>query len=196
VAGILFLDRDGVLNEKAPEGAYITSVGQLRLLPGVGAALAEVRRTLPHVPVVVVTNQRGIARGMVTREVVDEIDERLRELVREAGGDLDGFEVCPHDIGACDCRKPALGLFRRALARYAQASGAHSVMVGDSLSDVQAGAALGAHTALIGEVSHRVRVRAAAARGGLRIDAEAGSLADLVASGRLIGWLDEPRVMA
>jgi D-glycero-D-manno-heptose 1,7-bisphosphate phosphatase len=162
----------------------------------VGEALATIRRTLPGVPLVVVTNQRGIARGLVTREAVDDIDERLRDLVREAGGDLDVFEVCPHEIGTCDCRKPALGMFRRALASFPDASGADSVMVGDSLSDMQAGAALGARTALVGDAHRRAQVRAAAADHDVPIDAEAESLADLVASGHLTEWLGAPRVVA
>jgi D-glycero-D-manno-heptose 1,7-bisphosphate phosphatase len=98
-------------------------------------------------------------------------------------------------MGTCDCRKPALGMFWRALASHPDASAADSVMVGDSLSDMQAGAALGARTALVGDAHRRARVRAAADH-DLRIDAEAASLADLVASGRLTDWLGVPRTGA
>ena len=196
VSGILFLDRDGVLNAKAPEGGYITGIERLRLLPGVPEALAVVRRTLPGVPVVVVTNQRGIARGLVSRATVDAINERIRDLARAAGGELDAFEVCPHDVGVCDCRKPALGLFQRALGRQRGTSAADSVVVGDSLSDLQAGAALGARTVLIGDDGRRASVRAAALAHDVPIDAEAASLVELVGSGRLTDWLRTPRVAA
>jgi D-glycero-D-manno-heptose 1,7-bisphosphate phosphatase len=185
-----------VLNVRAPEGEYITGIERMRLQPGVPEALAVVRRTLPGVPVVVVTNQRGIARGLVSRATVDAIDERIRDLVRAAGGDLDAFEVCPHDVGVCDCRKPALGMFQRALGRHGGTSAADSVMVGDSLSDLQAGAALGARTVLVGDEGGRASMRAAALGHDVPIDAEAASLAELVASGRLTDWLGTPRVGA
>jgi D-glycero-D-manno-heptose 1,7-bisphosphate phosphatase len=196
LSGILFLDRDGVLNEKAPDGAYVTSVAGLRVLPGVPEALAVLRLELPGVPVVVVTNQRGIARGLVSAATVDDIDAVLLAEVRAAGGDLDAFEVCPHDIDACDCRKPGVGMFRRALQRHPEMSAAESVVVGDSLSDLQAAAALGARGVLVGSTPRRSGVRAAADSMGVPVAAEADSLPQLVASGQLQVWLSVPAVAA
>lgn len=196
MSGILFLDRDGVLNESAPEGEYVTSVAQLRLLPGVGEALADVRRTLPGVPIVVVTNQRGIARGLVSAATVSAINGRLLRDVRAVGGDLDSIEVCPHDIDTCPCRKPGLGMFRSALQRYPDASAEDSVVVGDSLSDLQAGAVLRARSVLVGGADRRARVRAAAAALGVPVDDEMDSLPALVRSGRLLTWLGGPQAVA
>lgn len=194
VPGILFLDRDGVLNVGAPEGEYVTDVAQLRLLPDVGPALAAVRRSLPSMPIVVVTNQRGVARGLMTAAILDAINVRLLGMIRDAGGDIDAFEVCPHEIGSCDCRKPAPGMLLRALARHPGVSAADSVVVGDSVSDLQAGAAIGARTALVGPEARRISVRAAAARLEVPVHAEADSLAALVDSGQLLGLLRETPV--
>jgi D-glycero-D-manno-heptose 1,7-bisphosphate phosphatase len=196
VTGILFLDRDGVLDASPPEGDYVRSVADLRLLPGVPEALAKVRRELPAVPVVVVTNQRGIALGRMSRAAVDAIHAELLRRVRDAGGDLDGIEVCPHDTGTCVCRKPGIAMLQRALARYPDASAAASVVVGDSLNDLQAAAALGARSVLVGAAPRRTRVRAAAEAAGVPVDAESGSLVELVGSGILTGWLGTPQVVA
>src|SRR5262249_44502502 len=157
-AGVLFLDRDGVLDAKAPEGRYVASLDELEVLPGVPAALAQLRRELPDVPVVVGTNQRGVALGIVSAETVGAIHERRLAEVRAGGGDIDRFEVCPHDVGVCECRKPRLGMFRRALRAYPDAIATQCAMVGDALSDLQAGDALGARVALVGELDGRSRV--------------------------------------
>lgn len=196
MSGILFLDRDGVLNHKAPDGAYVTSVGGLRVLPGVPAAIGVLRTALPGVPLVVVTNQRGIARGLVSAATVDAIDSALIDAVRAEGGDLDTFEVCPHDVDTCDCRKPAVGMFRRALARYPGTAASDSVVVGDSLSDLQAAATLGARGALVGAMPRRAQVRSAAEALGVPVAAEADSLPELVASGDLQAWLSRSAVRA
>lgn len=196
MAGILFLDRDGVLDAKPPEGRYVTSPAELRLLPGVAEAIARLRHELPGVPFVVVTNQRGIALGRMTSATVDAIHDVILALIRGAGGDLDGFEVCPHDLHACDCRKPGTGLLRRVLERSPGRNAADSVMVGDSLSDLQAGAAMGVRTALVGDLPGRSRTTAAAVAAGLRVDAQAGSLAALVDQGVLQGWLSTSTVLA
>jgi len=196
LSGILFLDRDGVLNDKAPEGAYVISVAALRLSHGVPEAIAVLRQELPGVPLVVVTNQRGIARGLVSAATVDDIDAAILAAVRAAGGELDAFEVCPHDLDSCDCRKPGVGMFRRVLGRYPGTTGSDSVVVGDSLSDLQAAAVLGARAALVGPTARRAQVRAAAAALGVPVAAESGSLSELVAAGHLQDWLSRAAVSA
>ena len=119
----LFLDRDGVINAKAPEGRYITDWADFQFLPGVVGALARIRDVAPDAVVVVVTNQRGVARGAVASATVDDIHARMRDQLRAAGADVDAIEVCPHETGTCDCRKPALGLFRRAMADFPSIDG-------------------------------------------------------------------------
>jgi D-glycero-D-manno-heptose 1,7-bisphosphate phosphatase len=133
----VFLDREGILNLKPPEGRYITSWAQFQLLPGVEQAIATLNRT--GRVVIVVTNQRGVALGLMTQADVDLIHERLRQHLVQFGAHLDGIYVCPHDIGQCHCRKPDSGLFEQAFSDFPGARPENSVMIGDSLSDIEAG---------------------------------------------------------
>jgi D-glycero-D-manno-heptose 1,7-bisphosphate phosphatase len=138
-----FLDRDGTINVKAPEGEYVTSPAEFRYLPGAEEAI----RLLASAGwrVVVVTNQRGIALGRMTAEAVDEINRRLLELPVAA------VYVCPHEKGTCDCRKPATGLFLQAQRDFPEIEFERSVVIGDAPSDTAAGEALGCRTILVGE---------------------------------------------
>lgn len=140
-----FLDRDGTINEKAPggSGSYVTSWEQFRFLPGAIEAMELLRAAGWRV--VVVTNQRGIALGTMTRAQVDEIHRRMGVLAP-----VDAVYVCPHDNGECDCRKPGVGLFRRAQHNDPGIDFAHSVVFGDSKSDIEAGERLGARTVQVG----------------------------------------------
>ena len=145
----IFLDRDGVLNRKAPEGSYVASLSGFEVLPGSLQAIAKLCGN--GWQVFLVTNQRGIARGMVSADAVEQIHRRLLEQVRNAGGQITEVYVCPHDYSdLCDCRKPKPGMLLRA-AREHSLDLAHSWMVGDSISDMQAGRAVGCKTAYLGE---------------------------------------------
>jgi D-glycero-D-manno-heptose 1,7-bisphosphate phosphatase len=139
-----FLDRDGTLNVKAPDGDYITDPGHLKLLPG--AASAVRRLNAAGVFVVLVTNQRGIARGLMTAEDYAGVMQRLAEGLAADGAHLDAVYMCPHDYGCCDCRKPAPGLFFRAAREHPGIELHRAVTVGDSESDVLAGAGAGTAT--------------------------------------------------
>ena len=136
-----FLDRDGTLNQKAPEGSYVTSPAELYLLPGAGPAVAAVNASGARV--FVVTNQRGVARGAMGASDVEAVDAELDRLLAGCGARVDAYYVCPHEVGTCDCRKPLPGLLLRALGEHPEVSPARSVMVGDAESDVEAGLAAG-----------------------------------------------------
>jgi D-glycero-D-manno-heptose 1,7-bisphosphate phosphatase len=145
----IFLDRDGVVNRKAPEGSYVASIGEFEVLPGSLEAIAKLCGD--GWQVFLVTNQRGIARGMVSENAVEQIHRWLLEQVRNAGGEIMQVYVCPHDYSdLCDCRKPKPGMLLRA-AREHSLDLAHSWMVGDSIWDMQAGRAVGCKTAYLGE---------------------------------------------
>jgi D-glycero-D-manno-heptose 1,7-bisphosphate phosphatase len=143
----VFLDRDGVLNQKPTHGEYITRVEDFVLLPGVEDAVAALN--LSGCKVVVVTNQRGIALGLYTQTELDRIHEYLKAQLALHGGHLDAIYVCPHDAGQCDCRKPLTGLFDQAFRDFPDARPEHSIMVGDSLRDIEAGLRFGMTTAMI-----------------------------------------------
>jgi D-glycero-D-manno-heptose 1,7-bisphosphate phosphatase len=143
----VLLDRDGTINAKAPDGAYVTSPDGVMLLPGAAEAIFILNAA--EVPVAVVTNQRGVALGLMTEEDLDRVHARLRELLCDAGARLDGIFYCPHERHTCACRKPGTLLLERAQHQLGLSSLGASVMIGDSVSDVIAGRAAGARTVLL-----------------------------------------------
>ena len=144
-----FLDRDGVINkvrylEDTADGPVVPRFlppGEVRILPGVAEALRVIRNR--GFLVVVVTNQGYIERGVVTAAELDAVHARIDELLAAEGAAIDAFYVCPHrKESGCECRKPGTLLFRRAAAELGIEL-ADSYMVGDRLSDVEAGRAAG-----------------------------------------------------
>jgi D-glycero-D-manno-heptose 1,7-bisphosphate phosphatase len=172
----VFLDRDGVVNEKMPEGQYVTSRSEFHLLPRVAESIARLNRA--GLRVVVVSNQRGIARGLYTAEDVDDVHTHLQTLLQAHGAKIDGFYFCPHDQGQCNCRKPLPGLFDQAVADFPEIVAASSAIVGDSLSDIEFGQQLGMLTVFVeGDPERRkAGAKAAAAMADLRV----ASLAEAV----------------
>ena len=152
-----FLDRDGVINRKAPEGEYITRWEEMKILAGVPAAIAMLNHAGFHV--IVVSNQRCVAKGLITSMELDSIHERLREGLVGCGARLDAIYYCPHEKQpVCTCRKPAPGMLLSAAADHEIDLGA-SWMIGDSEDDVIAGRAAGCRTALLDAGSAGERVR-------------------------------------
>ena len=143
----VFLDRDGVLNEKMPEGEYVRSVRDLRVLPGVPEAIARLNRA--GLRSIVVTNQRGMALGLYSAADLDAIHAELQKSFAVQGGHIDAFFHCPHDNQECDCRKPLTGLFHQAVAQFPSIDVTTSVMIGDSLSDIEFGRQLGMLTVFV-----------------------------------------------
>ncbi|HEY3413865.1 MAG TPA: D-glycero-beta-D-manno-heptose 1,7-bisphosphate 7-phosphatase [Armatimonadota bacterium] len=136
----IFLDRDGVINVGV-KGDYIRNVSQLRWLPGVPQAVAALSNA--GWPIVVITNQSGIARGLYTMTDVSEIHQRIRSVIQQAGGDITAFYVCPHrDEDRCACRKPLPGMLSQAARDY-DLDLAHSFFIGDTEIDARAGRAAG-----------------------------------------------------
>jgi D-glycero-D-manno-heptose 1,7-bisphosphate phosphatase len=144
----VFLDRDGTINAKVPEGHYVTGPEQLELLPGAAEGIRMLNRA--GVPVVVITNQRGVALGRMDEHDLRAVHARLRGLLRDHDAWLDAIFSCPHDAGACACRKPAPLMLRRAGAYLGLTTLRRTVMIGDSPTDVEAGRRAGARTVLLG----------------------------------------------
>lgn len=143
----VFLDRDGVINEKRPEGKYVTNSEEFVILPGVIESIQRLNQQ--QLQVIVVSNQRGVALGMYTIADVNAIHNRLQQDLRSQGAKVDAFFFCPHDKRQCECRKPATGLFEQAKAQFPTITGPTSVIIGDSLSDIQFGVALRMRTVFI-----------------------------------------------
>jgi len=143
----VFLDRDGVLNRKMPEGAYVSDWAQFQWLPGATEAVARMNRA--GLTVILVSNQRGIALGLYTPEQLELIHVNMQTQLARQDARLDAIYYCPHDQGECHCRKPETGLFEQAWQRFPQANPQNSLLIGDSLSDIQAGHRLGMKTIFI-----------------------------------------------
>jgi D-glycero-D-manno-heptose 1,7-bisphosphate phosphatase len=143
----VFVDRDGVINRKAAEGEYIGEWRAMEILPGVETAIAALNRSGRRV--IVVSNQRGVALGIYTKADVEALHAELQRHLGESGARIDAFYYCPHDIGQCDCRKPGTGMFLQAFRDFPGASAANSVVIGDSVSDIEAARALGARSIFI-----------------------------------------------
>lgn len=129
----LFIDRDGTLIEDAH---YLADASRVRLLPG--AADAVRMANAAHVPVVIVTNQSGIARGLITEAAYDAVRARTEALLDAAGARVLATFHCPHwpDVsGPCDCRKPGLGMYKQAAAAHGL-SLAEAGYIGDRWRDV------------------------------------------------------------
>jgi len=143
--GAIFLDRDGVLCEN--RATYVKSWREFRWIPGAQEALRILARL--DVPVVIVTNQSAINRGLTTAERVEDLHARLRHAVQRARGRLDAVYVCPHRPGeGCACRKPGVLLFRRAATELGLDL-TRSYLVGDTLADLQAGWSLNMRVILV-----------------------------------------------
>ncbi len=143
----VFLDRDGVLNRSLPDGRFVTRWEEFEFLPGVASAVAQLNRSGRKV--IVVTNQRCVALGLCSEADLRALHERLQKELAPQGAALDAIYYCPHDIGQCNCRKPLPGLFEQAFRDFPGASARNSVMVGDSLRDIEAGDRLEMRTIFI-----------------------------------------------
>jgi D-glycero-D-manno-heptose 1,7-bisphosphate phosphatase len=143
----VFLDRDGILNEKMPEHRYVTRWEEFRVLPGVPDALRRLNEA--GLRVVVVSNQRGIAKGLYTAADLEAMHAKFQSLLALEGARIDAFFICPHETDECNCRKPLPGLFQQAVARFPEITAATSVMIGDAPSDIEFGRRLGMKTIFV-----------------------------------------------
>ncbi len=140
----VFLDRDGTINK---EVNYLGRPEDWRLIPGAVGAIRVLREH--GWLVVLITNQSGVARGYYTEQDVQAVNARLAADLEEAGAGLDGLYLCLHHPDAgCECRKPKTLLFRQAASDLDIDFGA-SVTVGDKVSDLEPGLALGGRTVLV-----------------------------------------------
>jgi D-glycero-D-manno-heptose 1,7-bisphosphate phosphatase len=174
----VFLDRDGVLNRKMPEGSYVTDSAHFEWLPGAEEAIARMNHA--HLTVILVTNQRGIALGLLSDQDLQGIHEKMQDDLASHGAHLDAIYYCPHDRGECQCRKPATGMFEQAFQRFPEANSQNSVVIGDSLPDIVAGKSLGMKTVFV--LGEPDRQKPGSAKAAEAADSVAASLLDAVES--------------
>ena len=170
----VFLDRDGVINRKLPEGDYVKRWEEFEFLPRVPEALRLLKEA--GIRVIIVTNQRGIARGLMAERDLEEIHKRMLAELARFQASVDAIYYCPHEEGECDCRKPRVGLFRQAQKDFPDIDFASSAVIGDSLKDMEAGTQLGCFTVLIANGARKETLCNEAIAKGIRIDAVVSSL--------------------
>jgi D-glycero-D-manno-heptose 1,7-bisphosphate phosphatase len=147
----VFLDRDGTINEQM---GYINHISRFQILPGVAEAIRSLNEA--QIPVVVVTNQSGLARGYFPEELLVAVHEKMISLLAKKGAHVDGIYICPHHPEAkmeeyrqaCDCRKPRTGLLRQA-AEEMGLDLARSFVIGDRWSDLKTAVGCGATPILV-----------------------------------------------
>lgn len=147
----LFLDRDGVLNRRLP-GDYVKSPEELELLPGVLRALALLRPLFDLI--LVVSNQQGVGKGLMSTEDLERIHRKLCDEIARAGGRIDDILFCPDLAGESgNCRKPAIAMALEARKRYPQIRFDRSWMIGDMPDDMAFARNAGMRAVMIGAES-------------------------------------------
>lgn len=142
---VVFLDRDGVICRDRDD--YVKSWHEFVWIPGAREALKRLNDN--HYMTIVVTNQAGVARGITSQQAVEDIHERMIKEVSQTGGKIERVYYCPHKPeDKCDCRKPKAGLLLKA-ARNFVFNPKKSYLVGDKISDIEAGHRLGCATIMI-----------------------------------------------
>jgi D-glycero-D-manno-heptose 1,7-bisphosphate phosphatase len=136
----IFFDRDGVINERI-RGGYVTHWTEFRFLEGIVPVLRRLSRL--HLPMIVVSNQSGINRGLLGQRSLRQITSRFVDLLARHGARIDAAYYCPHtDEQACSCRKPKPGMLLQAARDY-RIDLTRSVLIGDEPRDMEAAAAAG-----------------------------------------------------
>jgi len=143
----IILDRDGVLNEKSQKARYVRSWSEFKWLPGAKEAIRLLKCT--GYIVIIVTNQAGIARGIMTESDLTSIHEQMKKDLAEIGASVDAIYYCPHgwDEG-CECRKPKPGMLFQAQRDF-HLDLTRTFFVGDDIRDIQAGEQVGCKTLLV-----------------------------------------------
>ena len=146
MSGALFLDRDGTI---IADRHYLGDPALVSLLPG--AARAIHAANAHAVPVFVVTNQSGIGRGLITLEQFHAVNQRMITMLAAENATITATYHCPHfpdRDGACECRKPGLGMYRQAAAEHG-VSLAQSAFIGDRWRDVEPGVVSGGFAVMV-----------------------------------------------
>jgi histidinol-phosphate phosphatase family protein len=143
----LFLDRDGVINERLP-GDYIKEIVQFKFIDGVVEALASLSAIFEKI--IIVSNQQGIGKKIMTEEELDAVHRFMVEKIEQSGGRIDAIYHCPAlESDNHPDRKPKTGMAMKAKSDFPELEFSRSFMVGDSLSDIEFGKAISMKTVFI-----------------------------------------------
>ncbi len=142
---LVILDRDGVINFDSAQ--FIKNPAEWKPIPGSLEAIAQLNQS--GYKVVVATNQSGVGRGLFDMDTLNQIHEKMHKALYTLGGRIDAIFYCPHAADSdCDCRKPKPGMFKR-ISQTLNIDLNGVPAIGDSLRDLQAGAAVGCQPILV-----------------------------------------------
>lgn len=174
---LIILDQTGVINQSSD--AFIKTPEEWIPIPGSLEAIA--RLTHAGYRVVIATNQSGIGRGLLDMATYNAINDKMYKAVNHAGGRIDAIFFCPHtNADKCACRKPATGLLDEIMQRYG-VNLKNAPVVGDSLKDLQAAAAVGAIPMLVLTGNGQTTRTAKEIPAGMRIFENLAAVADALA---------------
>ena len=180
-AAAVFVDRDGVVNEQQT-GKYVHSWQDFVFLPEVLDAFVALKRA--DTPTYIVTNQGGVGRGFLSAASLDDIHDRMVQIIRSAGGRVDAIIHCPHaPTAGCPCRKPRPGMLF-ALADRFGIQPRDATFIGDNVTDLEAGRDAGCTTVLVATGEGR---RSAERLGLPAFQASPGAAAEYVRSHAMPG---------
>jgi D-glycero-D-manno-heptose 1,7-bisphosphate phosphatase len=145
---IAFLDRDGVINRKAEEHCYITRVEDFVFNEGLFDVVTRLRGE--GFEFIVITNQRGVARGLLSEDMLGKIHDYMKDEFHKKGIEILDVLYCPHDTKSCDCRKPKDGMLRKAVELYS-IDRSQSLLISDSKEDIAMGELFGLRTSIFVE---------------------------------------------
>lgn len=144
---VVFLDRDGVINQRLPKADYVKSWDEFKFLQGSIEAIKLLNDC--GYKIFIISNQPGIARGKLTIEDLESIHKNMKRVLKRVGVNIDGIYYCPHNWNeGCSCRKPKPGLLYMASKdHYIDLT--RSILIGDDERDIEAGKVAGCQTILV-----------------------------------------------
>jgi D-glycero-D-manno-heptose 1,7-bisphosphate phosphatase len=146
---IVFLDRDGVINQRLI-GDYVKQWSEFRFIPYAKRAIRKLTKAGYRIHIV--SNQQGVGKGLMTKKELDMVTHRMLAEIKQSGGRINSIAYCLHtEADKCSCRKPKSGLLLYTAKKY-KFKLSDCWMVGDGERDIAAGAAVGCKTILIGNV--------------------------------------------
>ena len=140
----LFLDRDGVINKKL-EGKYVRNFSEFEFMPGALDSISKLSNLFSRI--LIVTNQQGIAKGIMSEADLNILHTKMQERIEKLGGKINKIYYCPHlqDMD-CMCRKPKSGMIEQAIIDFPEINIENSYLIGDSDSDIKAGKKMNLNT--------------------------------------------------
>lgn len=171
---VIFLDRDGVINQDSPD--YIKGWSEFDFISGSVDAVRDLTRS--GFTIIIITNQSAVPRKLISPQELEHVHSKMQEVIESKGGKITDIFICPHlPSDGCACRKPAPDLIYQAQSKY-DIDLAASVMIGDSVKDIQCGFNAGCGQSILVRTGNGKDAEPILAEAGLSTDYIANDLYD------------------